>query len=115
CAGEDAWCALSVRDDEDWAALCKVVARPELASDERFATEAARRANHDAIDEIVTNWTKDVPKIEAMARLQAAGGPAGAVLDGRDMHLDPQLKARELLEMVEFPKERGMGSRRLMI
>ena len=115
CAGEDAWCALSVRDDEEWAALCKVIGRPELVNDERFATEPARRANHDAIDAIITGWTQGVPKIEAMERLQAAGVPAGAVLDGRDMHFDPQLKARELLEMVEFPKERGMGSRRLMI
>ena len=115
CAGDDAWCALSVRDDEEWAALCKAIARPELAKDERFATEAGRRANHDAIDEIITAWTRTVTKIEAMERLQAAGVPAGAVLDGRDLHFDPQLKARELLEMVEFPAERGMGPRRLMI
>lgn len=115
CAGSDAWCVLSVRDDEDWAALCKTIGRTELTSDQRFATEAARRANHDAIDEIITAWTKGVTKIEAMERLQAAGVPAGAVLDGRDLHFDPQLKARGLLETVNFPKERGMGSRRLMI
>jgi crotonobetainyl-CoA:carnitine CoA-transferase CaiB-like acyl-CoA transferase len=115
CAGSDAWCVLSVRDDEDWAALCKVIGRPELTSDQRFATEAARRANHDEIDDIVTVWTKTVTKIEAMERLQAAGVPAGAVLDGRDLHFDPQLKARGLLEAVNYPEERGMGSRRLMV
>lgn len=115
CAGEDAWCVLSVRDDEDWGALCSVIERPELASDQRFATVAARRANHDVIDVIIEGWTQGVTKIEAMERLQAAGVPAGAVMDGRDLHLDPQLKARGLLEMVNYPKERGMGSRRLIV
>jgi len=115
CAGDDAWCVLSVRDDEEWGALCAVIGRPELANDQRFATETARRANHDAIDEIISVWTKDVTKIEAMERLQAAGVPAGAVLDGRDLHFDPHLKNRGLLETMEFPEERGMGTRRPMI
>ncbi len=115
CAGEDAWCVLSVRDDEDWAALCGAIGRPELAGEARFATEAARRAQHDAIDEIITRWTVGLSKIEAMERLQAAGVPAGAVLDGRDLHFNAQLKARGLLETVSFPKEREMGSRRPII
>ena len=115
CAGTDAWCALSVRDDEEWRALCGVVGHPELASDQRFVTEAARRANHDEIDALVTRWTKTVSKIDAMERLQAAGVPAGAVLDGRDLHFDPHLKARGLVEMVEFPEEREMGLRRPLL
>ena len=54
-------------------------------------------------------------KFEAMERLQAAGVAAGAVLDGRDLHFDPHLKARELVEMVNYPEERGMGSRRPLL
>ncbi len=115
CKGDDAWCVLSVRDDEEWVALCGVIGRPELAADPRFATEPARHAHHDAINEIIGQWTRSVTKIEAMERLQAAGVPAGAVLDGRDLHLDPNLKARGLLEKVEFPREREMGSRRPII
>src|SRR5688572_7420866 len=115
CEGKDAWCGLSVRDDEDWGALCKVIGRPELAVDARFATEAARRANHDAIDKIISLWTATVDKYEAMRRLQAAGVPAGAVLDGKDMHFDPQLKARGLLESVQYPEERNMGSSRVIV
>jgi crotonobetainyl-CoA:carnitine CoA-transferase CaiB-like acyl-CoA transferase len=84
-------------------------------ADPKFASEAARHEHHDTIDEIITAWTRTVPKIEAMQRLQAAGVPAGAVLDGRDLHFDPQLNARGLLETVEYPEERGMGRRRLMI
>ena len=115
CAGEDAWCTLSVRDDAEWAALCGVIGRPELARDERYATEAARHAHHDAIDGIISHWIRNVPKLEAMHQLQAAGVPAGAVLDGRDLHFDPQLQAHGFLEMVNFPEERAMGSRRPII
>lgn len=115
CAGTDAWCALSVRDDHDWTALCKVIGHAEFAIDQRFSTETARRANHDVIDAMITRWTSTLPKIEAMERLQAAGVAAGAVLDGRDLNFDPQIKARGLVEMVEYPKERGMGPRRPLI
>ena len=115
CAGEDAWCTLSVRDDNEWVALCGMIGRPELARDERYASEPARRANHDDIDAIISQWMQNVPKLEAMQRLQAAGVPAGAVQDGRDLHFDPQLKARGLLEMMDFPKEKEMGSRRQII
>lgn len=115
CTGTDAWCALSVRDDEDWAALCKVIGQPLLAADARFATEAARRANHDEIDAIITRWTAKLSKIEAMERLQAAGVAAGAVMDGRDLNFDAHLQARGLIEMVDFPADRGMGPRRPLI
>lgn len=115
CAGEDAWCVLSVRDDEEWAALCRVIERPELATDPRFASVAARHANHDTIDEMIGRWMAGVDKIEAMERLQAAAVPAGAVLDGRDLHFNPHLQARGLLERVEFSKERNMGSKRPIV
>jgi crotonobetainyl-CoA:carnitine CoA-transferase CaiB-like acyl-CoA transferase len=109
CAGKDEWCALSVRDDDDWRALCGVLGRPELALDPRYAAEAGRREHHDAIDAIIDDWMGTQGKIEAMQKLQAAGVPAGAVLDGRDMHFDPQLKARGLLEMIHYPPQREMG------
>jgi crotonobetainyl-CoA:carnitine CoA-transferase CaiB-like acyl-CoA transferase len=115
CAGTDAWCVLSVRDDEEWRALCGVIGHPELALDARFATEEARRANHDAIDEILRRWSATIDKYEAMRKLQAAGVPAGAVLDGKDLHFDPQLKARGLLEMIEYPQARSMGTRRPVV
>jgi crotonobetainyl-CoA:carnitine CoA-transferase CaiB-like acyl-CoA transferase len=115
CAGDDAWCTLTVRDDEEWKALCGVIGKPELASDARFSTERARHANHDTIDEMISHWMRNVSKIEAMERLQAAGVPAGAVLDGRDLHFDPHLKARGLFEPIGFPEERKMGSQRKVI
>jgi crotonobetainyl-CoA:carnitine CoA-transferase CaiB-like acyl-CoA transferase len=115
CTGKDAWCVLSVRDDDDWRAVCEVIGEPQLAHDPRYATEAGRREHHDALDQIITRWTSRRDKIEAMQQLQAAGVPAGAVLDGRDMHFDPQLKARGLLETLHYPPEREMGKERPVV
>lgn len=113
CAGDDAWCAVSVRDDDDWAALTATIARPDLAA--AYPTIEARRAAHDEIDRAISAWAAERTKFEAMETLQAAGVPAGAVLDGRDLHLDPQIRARGLLEDMPFPPEREMGSRRPVI
>ena len=111
CAGEDAWCAVSVRDDAEWAALCGLIGHPELAADPRYATVEGRRAHHDALDTLIGAWTATLGKMEAMERAQAAGVPAGAVFNARDLHLDPHLRARGFLEMLEFPPERGIGRR----
>ncbi len=114
CAGDDEWCVVSVQDDQEWADLCGVIGRPELANDERFATNEARRAHHDEADAAIAAWMAQVPKFEAMERLQAAGVRAGAVFDARDMHFDKHLRSRRLLERVEYPPERKMGRRMLI-
>ena len=50
CAGEDAWIVLSVTDDEQWRALCRLIGREGLAADARLANAPGRRAQHDSID-----------------------------------------------------------------
>ncbi len=111
CAGKDDWCVVSVHDDDEWAALCRVIGQPDLAGDPRFAANEARMQNHDAIDSIISAWTGGMSKFDAMDTLQAAGVRAGAVFDARDMHLDRHAQARGMLEKVRFPAERKMGER----
>ena len=115
CAGDDAWCTVLARDDAEWAALCRTIGRPELATDARFATNDARMANHDAIDAIIGAWMQGQTKFAAMELLQAAGVPAGAVFDARDLHFNDHVQARGLLESVAYPPERQMGKRRKVI
>jgi crotonobetainyl-CoA:carnitine CoA-transferase CaiB-like acyl-CoA transferase len=109
--GEDEWIALSVTSDEEWEALCRLIGRPELASDPRFADALSRARNHDALDDIITSWTVQHDRYELMEMLQRAGIAAGPVFNARDTHLDPHYKARGFLEMVEYPEDRGIGVR----
>lgn len=85
CAGEDEWCAISVLHDAQWAALARVIGRPELASDPRFGDVAGRLRHHDELDELITAWTRTRSKEEVQAQLTAAGVPAERVRRAEDV------------------------------
>ena len=71
-----------------------MIGRPELASDERYATFEARKANEDDLDEIISAWTSDKPAEQVFKAMQDAGVPAGVVQNGKELLEDPQLAAR---------------------
>src|SRR6266481_627289 len=74
---------------------------PELASDPRYATAAARKQREDALEEVVTAWTSTRAPEEATATLQAAGVAAFTAAPNPDLAEDPHLKARGFF--VELP------------
>jgi crotonobetainyl-CoA:carnitine CoA-transferase CaiB-like acyl-CoA transferase len=94
CKGDDRWCAISARDDDEWRAFCRVIGRAELLSDARFANLQSRLANRAALDDIVQTWTQGLVAEEVMRKLQSAGVPAGVVQTGADLLKDPQLRHR---------------------
>ena len=98
--GGDRWVTIACTTDEQWPALCGVIGREELASDERFAGAAERRAGHDEIDAIIARWTSQQDHHEAARLLQAAGIPAGPVLAIDELFADPHLDARGYWEEV---------------
>jgi crotonobetainyl-CoA:carnitine CoA-transferase CaiB-like acyl-CoA transferase len=94
CAGEDRWCVISVRDDGEWRALCRIIGRNELAANPRFSDVQSRLAHRAEIEGIVQDWTLPRPAEEVMSQLQSAGVPAGVVQTGADLLKDPQLRHR---------------------
>ena len=94
CQGEDRWCAISVRDDGEWRAFCRVIGRAELVSDGRFPDLPMRLHNRPALDAIVQEWTGARAAEEVMTRCQTAGVPASVVQSGADLLKDPQLRHR---------------------
>jgi crotonobetainyl-CoA:carnitine CoA-transferase CaiB-like acyl-CoA transferase len=83
CEGNDEWLAISVRDDDDWQALGRVIGA-EWTQAERFAKQDARLAAQDELDALVAEWTKGLHKFETARKLQAAGVPAAAVQKPRE-------------------------------
>jgi benzylsuccinate CoA-transferase BbsF subunit len=94
CEGEDRWCVISVRDETEWCAFCRVIGRSELVSEPRFANMQARLNNRAELDAIVQQWTGTRTAEEVMTKLQSAGVPAGVVQTGADLLKDPQLRHR---------------------
>lgn len=92
CAGEDQWIAIAVTSDSEWQAFCRVIDRPDLATDIRLQTAAGRRQHQDELDTAITAWSKRHQDYEAMHLLQAAGIAAGPSLDILRVYHDPQLR-----------------------
>jgi benzylsuccinate CoA-transferase BbsF subunit len=94
CQGEDRWCVISARTDEEWRSLCAAIGRMELASDLRFGDLPARIKNRAELDAIIAEWTQARTAEDVMTKLQAAGVPAGVVQTGADLLKDVQLRHR---------------------
>ncbi|MEM7342406.1 MAG: CoA transferase [Actinomycetota bacterium] len=94
CVGHDAWVVLSVPDDEAWAALVAAMGSPTWATDDRFATEAGRRAHHDELDGLLAGWTAERTVEAVMAAWRPAGVSVAAALNEPDLLADAHLGAR---------------------
>jgi crotonobetainyl-CoA:carnitine CoA-transferase CaiB-like acyl-CoA transferase len=104
CRGEDAWCAIAVFTEEQWRALCRVMGDPGWCHEGRFATLAARKANEDELDELITGWTRGLSAREVMEKLQAVKVPAGAVQTIVDvMEADPQVRSLGTFPTLRHP------------
>ena len=66
--------------------------------DARYHTPDARLQSEAEVDAIVTGWTSEHTKHEAMAQLSAVGVPAGAVLDSMDLTSEPSFRERGILQ-----------------
>jgi formyl-CoA transferase len=77
-----------------WDALITAIDRPDLATDERFATPQARARHGDELDAEIAGWTRQRTKFEIMEYLGPRGVPVGAVYDSVDVFHDRHLSAR---------------------
>lgn len=102
-SGEDTWIAISVRSDDEWAALAEMMARPELASDPRFSSKASRVQNVSELDDAISAWSRTVVAEEATDSLQAQGVCAAPVMSVRDLLEDAHLVSRGFVRDVEHP------------
>ena len=104
CRGEDEWIAVAAGTAGEWESLCRELGRPELASDPRFSSAAARKANENELDRIVSGWCRDRDRWAAAEALQAAGVPAFPSVSSADLRTDPHLAARGAFHRFEHPE-----------
>lgn len=102
-SGEDQWIAIACETDAHWASLARSMATAAPTGDD-LGTLAGRRARKDELHAAVAAWTAGQDRYELMARLQAAGIPAGAVQRSSDLLVDPQLAHRHYFRPLEHPE-----------
>jgi formyl-CoA transferase len=96
----EGYLAVVVVADHHWERLCTVLGRAELADDERFATGAARRANREAVEELLAEVIATATADEWFERLRDHGVPAAPVYDTLEVWDDEHVQARDLLTTV---------------
>lgn len=82
---------LTVGNDAQWRRCCESIDRPELADDPRFATNPQRVANRAELIALLQAHFMSRPATDWLARLQAAGVPAGPVNTLREVFSDSQV------------------------
>jgi formyl-CoA transferase len=92
---------------EHWKRLLQVVGREDLIDDPRYESPAARTEREAEVNEIVQAWTVKHDKHEAGRIIGAAGIPAGAVLDTKELAEDRTLHDRGILQVMDHPTVKG--------
>ena len=106
---QDGELVIGVGTDAQFRALCGVLGCPELAEDERFATNAARVAAREPLRELIEECLRTGPAAHWVAELARARVPAGQVNDIAGAFA---LAERLGLEpIVEIPRREGGASR----
>ncbi len=108
CKGEDRWIVIAVSDDMEWQSLCHVLGRTNWAAEERFSGSVGRLRHREELDVMLREATAPWEAHRLMRALQAVGVPAGAVLDSKDLLLDPHLRERGFYEVVRHHPSTGM-------
>jgi len=100
-AAADGEFVLSVGNDDQFRRLARVLDAPALAADPRFATNADRVRNYDALRQELSSRLASWPRQDLLKALTAAGVPSGAVRTVTEALADPQLAAREMIVPLE--------------
>lgn len=100
----DGWAAIIADTEERWAALTDALGVPELKNDERFADNAARIKNRDALVEALEAVTRTMFRNEIEKKLLAAGVPASEVLPFIEAYTSDHANATRVTELVNQDK-----------
>ena len=87
----DGYITMSTVSDKEWAGFCYAVDRPELVSDERFATALARRQNMAVRREIAGAEIAERSTQELLQILDAQDVPCAPILSRQELLDHPQI------------------------
>ncbi len=88
------WLAIGANGQSIFRRFTAAIGRPELADDDRFATNQGRLRNVVELDGIIAAWTEQRDLAEADAIMAQAGVPAGPVMSIAQIVANPQFIAR---------------------
>ncbi|GLK44642.1 MULTISPECIES: CaiB/BaiF CoA transferase family protein [Novosphingobium] len=95
---------IGANQDAIFKRLCQAMGRPELGTDERYATHVARGERQTELDDLISDWTRTLTVDELEEKMIEFSIPAGKIYRAPEMLSDPHFAAREALIDVEHPQ-----------
>jgi formyl-CoA transferase len=92
---------IAASGEDLYARFCKAVERPDLLTDERFATSKARSKNRDTLMEVLMPVTRRKPSAEWIRLLNEAGVPCGPIYNVKESFGDPQVQHLKMAQPVK--------------
>lgn len=94
---------IAVGNDTQFAGFAAILGQPELAADDRFATNTARLRHRDILVPllagVIAQWDRD----ELLAACEQQGIPAGPVHSIDEVFATDQVEAREMTVRMDYP------------
>jgi len=100
----DGWINIGGANQANWERIARVIGRPELVTDPRFQTNAARMRHRDELVALIGGSLRTRPSADWIRAFEAEGVPVGPVNRIGDMLADPQVAAREMVFEVDHPR-----------
>jgi crotonobetainyl-CoA:carnitine CoA-transferase CaiB-like acyl-CoA transferase len=101
---KDGWITLGAANQANWLRLVDLLGADSLREDPRFRDNAGRLKHRAALAEALSAYFRQRSVREWLDTFDAAGLPAGPILDVLEMQADPQTLARDMV--VEAPHSR---------
>jgi len=98
---------VAVGNDGQFSRFVAVLGQPDLAQDERFATNASRVRNRTDLVPILTRLTLQTTREALLSALEKQGVPAGPINTVEDVFADPQVTARGM--RIDLPSASAKG------
>jgi crotonobetainyl-CoA:carnitine CoA-transferase CaiB-like acyl-CoA transferase len=95
--------ALAVGNDRQFKEFCNVLGLADLATDERFASNAGRVRNMSVLRPLITARLKQKERAEWGKAFEARGVPAGPINSIAEVFADPQVKHRQMRLDIPHP------------
>ncbi|KVG59389.1 CaiB/BaiF CoA transferase family protein [Burkholderia territorii] len=99
----DGWIIVAVGNDGQFRKFVEAGGRPELADDERFATNPSRVRHRDTLVPILAEMVKTRAKADWIDALEAAGVPCGPINDLDEVFDNEQVIARGMQVTLPHP------------
>jgi crotonobetainyl-CoA:carnitine CoA-transferase CaiB-like acyl-CoA transferase len=98
--------AVSAENDKQWRKLCHAIQRTELLEDPRFASNAGRCDNREALAATLQAGFSRYPQRWWVSRLERANVPHSRLLDYDDLRFHPQILDNGYLAAIETPSDK---------